>query len=130
MYTHFVTSLRNAYPHLAYIHVVEPRVNGNVDIPGGAPQGESNDFIRDIWSPRPLISAGGHNRSIALQVAEEKGDLIAFGRHYIANPDLPKRLRKDMPLHPYDRSTFYTPQSPVGYIDQPFAEDEELQKSQ
>ncbi|EIN05588.1 FMN-linked oxidoreductase [Punctularia strigosozonata HHB-11173 SS5] len=125
-YTHFVTSLKDAHPDLAYIHVVEPRVNGSEDIPGGPPKGESNDFIRNIWSPRPLISAGGYNRSIALRVAEKKRDLIAFGRHYISNPDLPKRLRKDIPLHPYNRSTFYTPESPVGYIDQPFAEDEEL----
>jgi NADPH2 dehydrogenase len=36
-------------------------------------------------------------------------------------PDLPLRLKKDISLHPYDRSTFYTPGTLIGYIDQPFA---------
>jgi NADPH2 dehydrogenase len=84
-YTHFVRALAAAHPDLAYIHLVEPRVDGNVDIPGGAPPGESNDFLRALWAPRPLVSAGGYGRDIALEVAQEKGDLIAFGRHYIAN---------------------------------------------
>ena len=46
---------------------------------------QSNDFIREIWSPRPIISAGGYNRDRALEVAETKGDLIAFGRLFISN---------------------------------------------
>ena len=44
---------------------------------------QSNDFIRDIWRPRPIISAGGYTRETALEVAETKGDLIAFGRLFI-----------------------------------------------
>lgn len=46
---------------------------------------QSNDFIRDIWAPRPIVSAGGYTRDIALEVAEEKGDIIAFGRPFISN---------------------------------------------
>ncbi|EIN14722.1 FMN-linked oxidoreductase [Punctularia strigosozonata HHB-11173 SS5] len=123
-FSYVVQQLKSRQPDLAFIHVIEPRVKGTVDIDGGAPAGESNDFIREIWAPRPLISAGGYNRELALRNAEDKGDIIAFGRHFIANPDLPLRLEKDIPLHPYDRSTFYTPESPVGYIDQPFADQE------
>jgi len=33
--------------------------------------------------------------------------MVAFGRHFIANPDLPLRLREGLPLNAYDRSTFY-----------------------
>ncbi|GBE84623.1 hypothetical protein SCP_0606020 [Sparassis crispa] len=37
-------------------------------------------------------------------------------------PDLPLRLRKNIPLTKYDYSTFYTPEDPKGYIDYPFAD--------
>lgn len=46
---------------------------------------QSNDFLREIWSPRPVITAGGYDRDLALEVAEAKGDLIAFGRPFISN---------------------------------------------
>ncbi|KAF8869984.1 hypothetical protein BD779DRAFT_1792269 [Infundibulicybe gibba] len=57
-----------------------------------------------------------------------KGDaLVAFERSYISNADLPKRLKKDIPLTPYDRRTFYTPVDKLGpaygYVDYPFAEE-------
>jgi hypothetical protein len=50
--------------------------------------GYSNDFIRDIWGDRRLISAGGYTRETAIAAAEEKGDLIAFARPYVANVSL------------------------------------------
>ena len=43
-------------------------------------------------------------------------------------PDLPVRLQKRLPLTPYDRSTFYIPESPIGYIDYGFA-DKETEKA-
>jgi 2,4-dienoyl-CoA reductase-like NADH-dependent reductase (Old Yellow Enzyme family) len=46
---------------------------------------KTNDFIRKIWSPRPLISAGGYTRELAIDTAETKGDLIAVGRLFISN---------------------------------------------
>ncbi|TFK37224.1 hypothetical protein BDQ12DRAFT_608140, partial [Crucibulum laeve] len=80
-----------------------------------------------IWLPRPLITAGGYTRKNALKRAQEsEGELIAFGRDFIANPDLPLRIKHDIPLNPYDRSTFYTPAekegTEKGYIDYPFAD--------
>ena len=44
--------------------------------------------------------------------------MIAFGRHFIANPDLPKRIELGLPLNPYDRSTFYGYDG-RGYTDYP-----------
>jgi N-ethylmaleimide reductase len=44
---------------------------------------------------------------------------VAFGRHFVANPDLPLRIREGLALTPYDRDTFYTFDS-VGYNDYPF----------
>jgi N-ethylmaleimide reductase len=46
-------------------------------------------------------------------------DAVAFGRHFVANPDLPLRIREGFALTPYDRDTFYTLDS-VGYNDYPF----------
>ncbi|KAJ7646470.1 hypothetical protein FB45DRAFT_1051163 [Roridomyces roridus] len=46
--THLVTELRDRYPDLAYLHVVEPRVDGSTTF---VKDGYSNDFIRDFWAP-------------------------------------------------------------------------------
>ncbi|KAF7792772.1 hypothetical protein EIP86_003870 [Pleurotus ostreatoroseus] len=120
-FSHVVSELARRHPSFAYVHVVEPRVNGYQDIE--IPEGQSNDFIRDIWRPRPLISAGGYDRETALKVAETKGDLIAFGRLFISNPDLPLRLLKDIPVHKGDRNKYYT-HGTDGYTDYPFAEEQ------
>lgn len=79
-YTHFITALRALHPNLAYLHLVEPESRHGSDITN-----ESNDFIRDIWSPKPLIVAGGFTRESALQRSDKTGDLIAFGKPFIAN---------------------------------------------
>jgi NADPH2 dehydrogenase len=83
-YTHLVAQLRDRYPDFAYLHVVEPRVDGGETVEV-IKDGYSNDFIRDIWSDRRLISAGGYTRETAIAAAEDKGDLIAFARPYVAN---------------------------------------------
>ncbi|KAF5366822.1 hypothetical protein D9758_006530 [Tetrapyrgos nigripes] len=58
-----------------------------------------------------------------MKTADEKGDLIVFGRQFISNPDLPFRLLNDIPLTKYDRSLFYCPGDNNGkrYIDYPFS---------
>ncbi|KAJ6541621.1 hypothetical protein B0H19DRAFT_958591 [Mycena capillaripes] len=120
-YAHLVTELRERYPDLAYLHVVEPRADGGETVE--VKDGYSNDFIRDIWGDRRLISAGGYTRETAIAVAEEKGDLIAFARPYVANPDLPYRLLHGIALAVGNRALYYAPGStdPRGYTDYPFA---------
>ena len=49
---------------------------------------------------------------------EGRADLIAFGRPFLANPDLPERYRKGAPLNAPDMATFYTPGA-KGYTDYP-----------
>lgn len=103
---------------LAYVHMVEPRVNDNVDV---TPQFNlpSSRFRKLLTSDIRLISAGGHNRETAIQtVANNEADLIALGRLFIANPDLPERLEENGPLNAYDRSTFYGG-AEKGYVDYP-----------
>lgn len=87
-FSYVAIQLRDRYPALAYIHLVEPRVQGTETVKAGPPPGESNDFLREIWAPRPFISAGGYTRELGIDVAETKGDLIAYGRPFIANVSL------------------------------------------
>ncbi|KAI0342347.1 FMN-linked oxidoreductase [Trametopsis cervina] len=118
-FSYLIQQISEKLPNLAYIHVVEPRMEGYLDRKAEA--GESNDFIRDIWAPRPIISAGAYTRELALEAAEKKGDLVAFGRYFISNPDLPLRLKKNLPLTNYDRDTFYDIEAAKGYVDYTFA---------
>ncbi|KAE9392573.1 FMN-linked oxidoreductase [Gymnopus androsaceus JB14] len=124
-YSYVIKTIKDLYPNFAYISVCEPRVVGSSTLDAKIDASDSNDFIRDIWSPKPLIVAGGFDRESAIERADSTGDLIAFGRRYISNPDLPKRLLKNLPLTPYDRSTFYLAgdASGRGYSDWPFAEE-------
>ncbi|KAK1232843.1 hypothetical protein PQX77_004009 [Marasmius sp. AFHP31] len=129
-YSHLVKELKKAHPTLSYIHVVDPRVDGIADVDPGD---RSNEFIREIWTKGPggneaedgrrLISAGNYNVQSGTELADTKGDLVAFGRWFISNPDLPYRLQHDIPLTPYNRSTFALLGSlePIGYTDYPFA---------
>jgi N-ethylmaleimide reductase len=103
---------------LAYLHIVEPRVKGNVLIAERqAPV--AAERLRKIFKGK-IIAAGGFEPESA-QAILEKGDadLVAFGRHFLANPDLPKRIKLGLPLNNYDRKTFYTFDS-YGYTDYPF----------
>ncbi|KAE9404740.1 hypothetical protein BT96DRAFT_813232 [Gymnopus androsaceus JB14] len=115
-FKHLVQEIKKAHPALSYIHVVEPRVDG-LELRDEIPQYENNDFIREIrtqeGNARWLISAGGYDRESAIKTAEKiKGELIAFGRPFLANPDLPYRLEHDIPLNKPDRTKFYVPTRP------------------
>ncbi|TFK90893.1 NADH:flavin oxidoreductase/NADH oxidase [Polyporus arcularius HHB13444] len=120
-FTYLVSQVLERHPDIAYLSVVEPGLAGGIDIE--ARQGESNDFLRKLWLPRAFISAGRYTRESAIKRADETGELIAFGRRFISNPDLPLRLRKNIPLIPWERATYHNPEDPHGYIDYPFAEE-------
>jgi 2,4-dienoyl-CoA reductase-like NADH-dependent reductase (Old Yellow Enzyme family) len=53
------------------------------------------------------------------EIASGRADLVAYGRLYLANPDLPRRFELNAPLNSYDRSTFYS-YGDEGYADYPF----------
>ena len=71
--------------------------------------------------PGAFIWCGGFNDRERAQASLDTGlvDLIAFGRPYIANPDLAERLKHGWPLAKADRSTYYTRRGEVGYTDFP-----------
>lgn len=78
-FSHFITSLKSSHPDLAYLHAIEPL--------DGVPD-ETNDFIRELWAPKPLITCAGYARDSAIKTADNRGDLIAFGKWYISNVSL------------------------------------------
>ncbi|RZC73372.1 hypothetical protein C5167_048849 [Papaver somniferum] len=68
-----------------------------------------------------FISAGGYKREDSNKAIDKNhADLVAYGRLFLANPDLPKRFAIDAPLNKYDRDTFYTLDPVIGYTDYPF----------
>jgi N-ethylmaleimide reductase len=102
---------------LAYLHIVEPRVKGNIVlVEGQAPV--AAEQLRRIFKGK-IVSAGGYEPATAEEIVEQgDADAVAFGRHFIANPDLPKRIQLGLPLNGYDRDTFYTFEA-HGYTDYP-----------
>jgi N-ethylmaleimide reductase len=105
---------------LAYLHIIEPRVKGNIVIAEGQAPIASEQLRKRF--KRKIIAAGGFEPDTAEAVVEKgDADLVAFGRHFVSNPDLPKRIKLALPLNPYDRNTFYTFDA-RGYTDYPFYE--------
>lgn len=117
LFTHVLERLSDR--GIAYVHMIEPRATsagGGDAILEGAPC--TSEIFRPLFDGA-FISAGGYDRERALEVvASGRADAIAFGRAFIANPDLPERLQKNTPLNPYDRSTFYGGHA-RGYTDYP-----------
>jgi N-ethylmaleimide reductase len=103
---------------LAYLHIIEPRVRGNVVVqqdqgPVAAQQ------LRKIFKGK-IIAAGGFEPNTAEAIVEKgDADAVAFGRHFISNPDLPRRIKEKLLLNHYNRDTFYTFDA-LGYTDYPF----------
>lgn len=117
LYTYLVRELDKL--GLAYLHLIEPRASGagqrevdHQNVPSAA------KLFRPHWHS-VLIAAGNFRGDSANEMlADGDADAIAFGRLFIANPDLPERLRNGAPLTPYNRATFYT-KGPVGLLDYP-----------
>ena len=87
-YTYYINQIIQQHPDLAYLHVVEKRLEFQADT--FVTEGTENDFIRELWSThgtdeRRLITAGGYTRETGMKVSQLKGDLIAYGRLFISN---------------------------------------------
>src|SRR6201989_3223294 len=117
LYTHVVQALNPL--GLAYLHFIEPRSSGA----GRAEVNHQNVpsamvLFRPIWKG-VLITAGGFTGEAAeAAIRDGHADAIAFGRIFISNPDLPRRLQRGFPLTPYNRATFYGGEE-AGYTDYP-----------
>lgn len=100
---------------IAYLHVIEPRISG-ADTVDSSQGPVASSSLKEVFEG-PTIAAGGFEPdSAAAAVADGTATLVAFGRHFTSNPDLPKRLELGYPLTEYDRSTFYAFDA-AGYTD-------------
>jgi len=98
---------------IAYLHVVDHSAMGAPPVPESIKR-----TIRENFKGA-YIAAGGFDRARAESVLESKAaDLVAFGRPFLANPDLVARLEHGWELAAADMSKAYTP-GPQGYIDYP-----------
>lgn len=103
---------------LAYLHVVEaPMPTSGLD--------DHETCATELLRPRfkgTLISTGGYTPESGERALENgRADLIGFGKLFIANPDLPERIRAAAPLNTPDVATFYAPGA-HGYTDYPALE--------
>jgi 2,4-dienoyl-CoA reductase-like NADH-dependent reductase (Old Yellow Enzyme family) len=129
----------------SYVHMVEPRFDevldekakmdalsaytgkAGVEAEATAPKtlvGNTLDHFRGVLQKGDIkfIAAGNFNRDNAVPKLDSgAADAVVFGRSFIANPDLPRRLKEGLPLNSHDRSTFYGADPPEkGYTDYPF----------
>ncbi|HYQ26400.1 MAG TPA: alkene reductase [Polyangiaceae bacterium] len=98
---------------IAYLHVVDHSALGAPPVPASIKQ-----TIREQFKGS-YIAAGGFDRASAERTLESKAaDLVAFGRPFLANPDLVTRMAQGWELAAADMSKLYTP-GPQGYTDYP-----------
>mgnify|MGYP003652837740 FL=1 len=100
---------------LAYLHLNEPNsAGGDITFPAGF-----REQMRERFSGS-LIYCGNYDaESAETRISENSTDAVAFGRPYIANPDLPERFRVNAPLTEPNHETFYGGDE-KGYTDYPF----------
>lgn len=122
--------IANMSDHLSYVHMIEARFDEVLTAEDKLKSLEdqclkkdsfSLNRFREILREKGIIfmCAGGYDRDLAASKVEKlEADVIAFGRQFIANPDLVERLKEGLELNKYDRSTFYGADPPSkGYVD-------------
>ena len=119
---------------LAYIHVIEGATGGPREIADRPfDYAAMKQTYRDAGGKAAWMVNNGYDGALAEQALANGADLVAFGRPYIANPDLVERLRTGAPLNTPDKTTFYGGGA-KGYTDYPAlknqaATDKVLQKA-
>ncbi|WP_295857113.1 alkene reductase [uncultured Xylophilus sp.] len=104
---------------LAYLHVIEGATGGPREV-----EGRPFDYAalkaayREAGGKGAWMVNNGYDKASAEQAIADGADLVAFGRPYIANPDLVRRLKEGAPLNTPDKNTFYGG-GEKGYIDYP-----------
>jgi NADPH2 dehydrogenase len=127
LYTYLIMELKKMNVKFAYLSLVEAtgdpvvliRDEKNINV------GKTLDFILEaLDNYAPVMAARGYQPDSAAWVVEEpykKWDLmVAFGLHFIANPDLVFRFQHGIPLTKYKRATVYLKKQWEGYNDYPF----------
>ncbi|MEL7833405.1 alkene reductase [Fodinibius sp. Rm-B-1B1-1] len=102
--------------NLAYIHLMEPM--DDVSDLDNYPE-EVTEYFRDIYNGTIITNAGFDQNSGNKVIENGTADLVAYGRLFLANPDLPARFSADADLNEPDQRTFYGGDA-EGYTDYPF----------
>jgi N-ethylmaleimide reductase len=102
---------------VGYLHMVEGQTGGARELPPGADLQALRRLFKGTY-----IANNGYDRDLAIEAVEiGKADAVAFGKLFLANPDLVERLRRDAALNPADPATFYGGAA-KGYTDYPALE--------
>ncbi|TDF60124.1 alkene reductase [Cupriavidus sp. L7L] len=114
----YIARRLNDWP-LAYLHLVEPAMVGTVKDEVADPRWDAMILeMRAAYRGVVMLAGGYDGQTADKAIADGRADIIAFGRPFIANPDLPYRLRSSEALNSPDPATFFGG-STVGYTDYP-----------
>ena len=106
---------------LAYLHLIEGATGGARDHVQGDTAFDyaaMHSAYRNAGGTGAWMVNNSLDKSIAEQSLKDNADLVAFGKPFIANPDLTRRLREDAPLNEGNRATYYGGGA-AGYTDYP-----------
>lgn len=104
---------------LAYIHIIEGATGGPREIADRPfDYGALKTAYRTAGGQAAWMVNNGYDKALAGQAVAAGADLVAFGKLYIANPDLVRRLHDNAPLNEPDKATFYGGGA-RGYTDYP-----------
>ena len=104
---------------LAYLHVVNPDIAATEKGTEPDPRAQRMvDLIRDKYRGTLIMAGGFDHETAEAWLTQGKADLIAFGRKFLSNPDLPERFRQHATLNADDRPTYYGGGA-KGYTDYP-----------
>lgn len=101
---------------ILYVHVLDHSAMGTPPVPQGV-----KDLIRSKFKNTLIVCGGFDHEKAEAALENSSADLVAFGREYLANPDLEERFKTGAKLNEPDMATFYIPGA-KGYIDYPFLE--------
>jgi N-ethylmaleimide reductase len=122
LYTYLAGELNRF--NLAYLNVVEIDLSdpGSYEVPNyNSALNYITYKLREIFNG-PYITNGGYDlESGSTVLASGDADIVSYGRHLLANPDLPERFARKAPLNSPDPNTLYLG-AEQGYIDYPFME--------
>ncbi|MGH8503740.1 MAG: alkene reductase [Gammaproteobacteria bacterium] len=99
---------------LAYLHIIEP---AEADEKAGVPLVPSS-YFRPIYKGRLMVNGDYDGAKGNQVIASGNADLVSFGKRFLANPDLPRRLAEGAPLNTPDQASFYGGDA-RGYVDYP-----------
>jgi N-ethylmaleimide reductase len=106
LFTYVISDLSKR--QIAWLHLIEAR-GSEIGLTDELHENARNNaaLFRSAFAG-PLLSAAAYTPETGAEAVGKKyADAIAFGRLFIANPDLVERIRENKPLNPPDRSTFY-----------------------